>query len=100
MKVITLATACVALMVVPALAQQPDTTPSGRPGEVLSKADCATVWKKAGGKEIAEGEAKPYVTNFEQVDKDGNNKITKAEFEAGCNVGWVEMNGEKGATTK
>jgi hypothetical protein len=100
MKTMMYATALAALLAAPALAQQPDLSPAGRPGEILNEADCKAVWEKAGNKELGEGEAKPFVTNFEQVDKDGNKKISQTEFQQGCNVGWVEAQGKTDGTTK
>jgi hypothetical protein len=95
MKRIIFLSTLAALLSAPAIAQGLDTTPAGRPGKILNEADCQAVWNKAGGKELAEKAAEPYVTNFEQVDKDGDNKITKAEFDAGCSIGWVEADGSQ-----
>ena len=58
--------------------------PSGRPAAVLDESKCASVWDKA------QGNAAPYLLNFERVDTDKDGKISEAEFKAGCSTGWVQ----------
>jgi hypothetical protein len=59
----------------------------------LSDADCEAVWKQAGGKELTADAAKPYVTNFEQVDIDKDGSIDYREFKDGCKAGLVKKSG-------
>lgn len=94
MRVLLLAGA-LSLISFPVIAQDVETNPAGRPGKILNDADCQSAWKMAGGKELNEKAAQPYVTNFDAVDKNNDSQITKAEFEAGCNVGWIEADGAK-----
>jgi hypothetical protein len=57
---------------------------SGRPSDGLDKKECDALWGKA------KGNAAPYILNFEMVDKNGNGQISRREFKAGCNTGWVQ----------
>lgn len=71
-----------------------ETTPkaakeAGRPGQVLSDSDCTKLWTDAGGADLTADKAKPFVTNFEQVDTNTDSKITSAEFKEGCKLGFV-----------
>lgn len=71
----------------------PEADPSGRPGEILEKAECEKIWneaKKADAAGLTEAEAKDYVTNFPLVDEDKNGKVSAAEFMKGCQGGWVQ----------
>ena len=86
---------CVLCMfaVVPA---QAESTPKeamegGRPGKILSQEECSKLWGDAAGRtDLSAEQAKPYVTNFEQVDKNSDKKITNDEFQAGCKLGFVQ----------
>jgi hypothetical protein len=65
---------------------------AGRPGKILSEKECSDLWSKAAGRtDLSAEQAKPYVTNFEQVDKNSDNKITNDEFSAGCKMGFVQQ---------
>lgn len=65
---------------------------AGRPGQILSEAECSKVWSDAsGGQDLSAEKAKPFVTNFEQVDKNGDNMISSAEFTDGCKMGFVQQ---------
>jgi hypothetical protein len=57
---------------------------SGRPSAVLDDAQCSSAWEKA------EGDAAPYLLNFELVDTNNDSKISETEFKAGCKKGWVQ----------
>jgi hypothetical protein len=74
--------------------------PSGRPGKILSDAECQTVWKMAspGGATLSEGKATPYVLNFHMVDTTKDGTISADEFKAGCAQGWIQS--AAAATTK
>lgn len=64
---------------------------AGRPGAILSDSECAKIWNDAAGRgDLSAQQAKPYVTNFEQVDKNSDNKISNAEFKEGCKMGFVQ----------
>jgi hypothetical protein len=58
--------------------------PSGRPTAILDEKKCEEVWAKA------QGDAAPYVLNFEMADSDKDGKISEAEFKTGCSKGWVQ----------
>jgi hypothetical protein len=69
--------------------QDPD--PSGRPGKVLSEADCQKAWEMAGpdGDTLSKDKATPYILNFEMVDSSDDAKISAEEWKEGCAKGWV-----------
>jgi hypothetical protein len=62
-------------------------------GDSIGDADCDAVWKQAGGKTLTADAAKPYVTNFEQVDIDKDGSIDYREFKDGCKAGLVKKSG-------
>jgi hypothetical protein len=65
--------------------------PSGRPGQILDKAQCKQAWKAAGpeGKMLSKDKAAPYVLNFAMVDTSNDSQISAKEWKAGCKKGWV-----------
>lgn len=65
--------------------------PSGRPGKVLSEAECTKAWETAGpdGDTLSKDKATPYVLNFQMVDTSSDAKISQEEWKAGCEKGWV-----------
>lgn len=69
--------------------QDPD--PSGRPGQVLSEADCQKAWEMAGpdGDTLSKDKATPFILNFEMVDSSNDAKISAEEWKDGCSKGWV-----------
>jgi hypothetical protein len=95
--------AVLAALAQPILAQE---TPkaakeAGRPGKILSEKECTTLWGEAAGRmDLTADQAKPYVTNFEQVDTNSDKKIDNAEFKAGCKLGFVQhASKDSGAST-
>lgn len=80
-----------------ALAQAPERSagagPSGRPGAVLSQAECTKAWQTADVNKkgmITGAEAKDYVSNLKAVDTNNDQKISSDEFTKGCEKGWVQ----------
>jgi hypothetical protein len=65
--------------------------PSGRPGKVLSEAECTKAWETAGpdGDTLSKDKAAPYILNFQMVDTSNDAKISQDEWKAGCEKGWV-----------
>jgi hypothetical protein len=79
-----------------ALAADPS---AGRPGAVLDDAKCASVWNmtQRQGDAITEGEAAPFVVNFQLVDANADGQISEAEFKDGCKKGLVQEASAGGA---
>jgi len=69
--------------------QDPD--PSGRPGKVLSEAECTKAWETAGpdGDTLSKDKATPFILNFQMVDSSDDAKISAEEWKEGCAKGWV-----------
>jgi hypothetical protein len=65
--------------------------PSGRPGKVLSEAECQKAWETAGpaGDVLSKDKATPFILNFQMVDSSGDGKISAEEWKEGCAKGWV-----------
>ena len=65
--------------------------PSGRPGKVLSEAECTKAWETAGpdGDKLSKDKAVPFILNFQMVDTSNDAKISEEEWKAGCEKGWV-----------
>ncbi|HML91142.1 hypothetical protein [Methyloceanibacter sp.] len=65
--------------------------PSGRPGKILSEAECTKAWEMAGpdGDTLSKDKATPFVTNFELVDSSKDSQISSEEWKDGCAKGWV-----------
>ena len=65
--------------------------PSGRPGKVLSEAECTKAWETAGpdGDTLSKEKAVPFILNFQMVDTSNDAKISQEEWKAGCEKGWV-----------
>ena len=63
------------------------------PGAVLSQIDCQKVWNKVSPKssDLSQQQAQPYVTNFKEVDANGDAKISSSEFQDGCKNGLVHQ---------
>ena len=67
--------------------------PSGRPGKILSEAECTKAWETAGpdGDTLSQDKATPYILNFQMVDTSSDAKISQEEWKAGCSKGWVSV---------
>ncbi len=65
--------------------------PSGRPGKVLSEAECTKAWETAGpdGDTLSKDKATPFILNFQMVDSSKDAKISADEWKDGCSKGWV-----------
>lgn len=65
--------------------------PSGRPGKVLSEAECTKAWETAGpdGDTLSKEKALPFILNFQMVDTSNDATISQEEWKAGCEKGWV-----------
>ncbi len=65
--------------------------PSGRPGKILSEAECQKAWEMAGpdGDTLSEDKATPYILNFQMVNSSKDAKISADEWKDGCAKGWV-----------
>lgn len=65
--------------------------PSGRPGKILSDAECTKAWETAGpdGDTLSKDKATPFILNFEMVDTSKDAKISQQEWKDGCSKGWV-----------
>ena len=87
----------VALMCTTGLAFAVD-SPSGRPGQVLDKAQCKQAWKAAGpeGQTLSKAKAAPYILNFAMVDTSNDSQISSKEWKAGCKKGWISADAATG----
>ncbi|BAQ16325.1 hypothetical protein [Methyloceanibacter caenitepidi] len=65
--------------------------PSGRPGKVLSEAECTKAWEMAGpdGDTLSKDKATPFILNFQMVDTSDDAEISAEEWKEGCAKGWV-----------
>ena len=93
MRLASLTTVAVLLSAAGALAQGTgNTMTSGRPSAVLDEAQCQTVWQMASphGATISQGDAVPYIVNFQMVDVNGDGQISADEFKAACGKGLVK----------
>jgi hypothetical protein len=65
--------------------------PSGRPGKVLSEAECTKAWQTAGpdGDILSKDKATPFILNFEMVDTSKDATISQDEWKDGCSKGWI-----------
>jgi hypothetical protein len=65
--------------------------PSGRPGKILSEAECQSAWETAGpdGDTLSKDKATPFILNFQMVDTSKDAKISADEWKDGCAKGWV-----------
>jgi hypothetical protein len=70
--------------------------PSGRPGKVLSEAECQKAWETAGpdGDMLSKDKAVPFVLNFQMVDTSKDAKISAEEWKEGCSKGWVSADAQ------
>jgi hypothetical protein len=70
--------------------------PSGRPGKVLSEADCTKAWETAGpdGDTLSKDKAVPFILNFQMVDSSNDAKISQDEWKEGCKKGWVSADAD------
>jgi hypothetical protein len=82
-----------------AFAADTDAGTAGRPGAVLSDADCMAAWHGIAGDELMRFHrthdgllpvnARGVVTNFQQADTDEDGKVSLAEFREACKLGLV-----------
>jgi len=65
--------------------------PSGRPGKILSEAECQKAWETAGpdGDTLSQDKATPFILNFQMVDTSKDATISADEWKDGCSKGWV-----------
>jgi hypothetical protein len=72
--------------------REPADPPSGRPAAVLDDTKCADVWtmSQREGDMLSEGQAAPFIVNFDLVDANDDGKISEAEFRDGCKQGLVQ----------
>ena len=70
--------------------------PSGRPGKVLSEAECTKAWQTAGpdGDTLSKDKATPFILNFEMVDTSKDAMISQQEWKDGCSKGWVSADAD------
>lgn len=73
--------------------RQPADPPSGRPAAILDEAKCSDVWgmTQREGDSLSEGQAAPFIVNFDLVDANSDGKISEAEFKDGCKQGLVQQ---------
>ena len=86
-----------------AFAADTDAGTAGRPGAVLSEADCAAAWQSAAGDELTRfhrghanlspANARGVITNFQQADSDNDGSVSWAEFVQACKLGFVNGSG-------
>ena len=72
---------------------------AGRPGGVLSEADCTAAWQTVAGEEstrfhrghngLSPALAKGIITNFQQADTNNDGSVSRAEFTQACKLGLV-----------
>ena len=70
--------------------------PSGRPGKILSEAECTKAWETAGpdGDTLSKDKATPFILNFQMVDSSKDAKISADEWTDGCAKGWVRADAD------
>jgi len=70
--------------------------PSGRPGKILSEAECTKAWETAGpdGDTLSKDKATPFILNFQMVDSSKDAKISADEWKDGCAKGWVSADAD------
>ena len=75
--------AALALPVCAAVANEVSSAP-------LSEDECRAIWNPAAGRsDLGPDGAKPYIDDFASVDGNRDQKISNAEFKAGCAAGLV-----------
>ena len=76
--------------------------PSGRPGKVLSEAECTKAWETAGpdGDTLSKDKATPFILNFEMVDTSKDGQISQQEWKDGCSKGWVSADAQTNSDMK
>jgi len=96
-KLIITAAASVALLAGPAFAQS--TSPKAGAMK-LSQAECTAIWNKLDPSQsgsVSQIAARSYVADFSSVDTNSDKKLSKTEFQAGCNAGKVHDTASTGA---
>ncbi len=76
--------------------------PSGRPGKVLTDAECTKAWETAGpdGDTLSKDKATPFILNFEMVDTSKDAAISQQEWKDGCSKGWISADAATDADMK
>jgi hypothetical protein len=79
---------------------QTTTAPKGQ--MKLTQAECTSIWNtldstKAGS--VSEAQAQAHVTNFDSVDANKDGKLSRAEFQSGCDRGQVHSSASTGTGT-
>lgn len=83
------------------------TAPSGNTGATggtssmkLSQSECDSVWNKAGpsGDSLTKTQAQAHVSNFSSVDTNNDGKLSRAEFNQGCDKGLIRSTASTGAS--
>jgi hypothetical protein len=68
----------------------------------ITQAECTSLWNtldasKAGS--VSEAQARSHVANFQSVDTNKDGKLSRAEFQAGCDKGQVHGSASTGTGT-
>jgi len=82
-----------------ALAQTSAPKAPGAPAMKITQAECSSLWNRldaAKSGNIGEAQANAHVTDFKAVDSNGDGKLSRAEFQAGCDKGHVRSSATTG----
>lgn len=74
-------------------------TTGGSSAMKLSQSECDSAWSKAGasGDSLTMTQAQPYVSNFASVDTNKDGKLSRSEFNQGCDQGLIKSSASTGA---
>jgi hypothetical protein len=102
MKAFTVGSSAIAIGVLLGGLAYAQTSPSAKPGAgamKMSQAECQSLWSRLDASKsgnVAEAQAKQYVTDFKAVDANKDGKLSQAEFQAGCDKGQVHSTATTG----